>query len=97
MMSTQGDYWVDYSKSYWKAVELQEKVEQGKIKIHKNYIKTVIDVLKQIQKSAFTQPWLGRKCSCGKELTQEDFLSSQGWHCKACFERMLTEQKEATA
>jgi len=43
----------DYQKSYWKAVELQEKVEQGKIKIHKNYVHTVIQILRDIQNAAW--------------------------------------------
>ena len=80
------DYWVDYSQSYWKALALREKVEKGEIKIHKNYIDVVVDLLHQIQKAAWTQPWIGRKCGdCGKQLTKEDFMASQGWHCKDCF------------
>lgn len=43
----------DYQRSYWKAVELQEKVENGTIKIHKNYVERVLGILREIQKAAF--------------------------------------------
>ena len=45
----------NYSLSYWKAVELQEKVENGTIKIHKNYINKVIGILREVQEAAYKE------------------------------------------
>lgn len=43
----------NYQSSYWKAVELQEKVENGTIKIPKRCINTVVEILQEIQNAAF--------------------------------------------
>jgi len=45
----------NYEKSYWKAVELMEKVYEGKIKLHKVDIEAVIGLLREIQNVAFEE------------------------------------------
>ena len=32
-----------------------------------------------------------RRCGCGKLLTPEEIQRSQGWHCHACWEKLMRE------
>jgi len=45
----------NYEKSYWKAIEIQEKIEQGKIKLCKRDAPIIIDLLRLIANVAFKE------------------------------------------
>ena len=45
----------NYEKSYWKAIEIQERVEQGKIKFCERDVQRVIDLMRLIADVAFKE------------------------------------------